>query len=176
MEQKMIDDKLLHRIAACVPVFSGMPLQCLVKTIAGAEQWPVRNGDPFFSEGDKGYSFFILLSGEAAVEKLTGGKCVCLARLGPGDCFGEMALVDQRPRSATVRAKSDVLSLRFSQQKLDAYPEAAAYVYRNIAKILAKRLSSSNEVTAKLMTERESPVTENQKRLPGSKRQTQFID
>jgi CRP-like cAMP-binding protein len=169
----MIDEKLLHRIAACVPIFADMPLPLLVKTIGCADEWPVPKDALFFSEGDAGRAFFVLLTGEAGVDKLSGGKSVCLANLGPGDCFGEMALVNPRPRSATVRAKSDVLSLRFSQEKLDAYPEAAAFVYRNIAKILAQRLSSSNQVTAKLMLEQE-PIVEKKKVLVDGLRHTQF--
>lgn len=169
----MIDDKLLQKIAVCVPVFSGMPIDCLLKTIACADHWPLRKGDEFFSEGDAGEAFFVLLTGEAVVDKLSGGERVCLAHLEPGDCFGEMALVNGKPRSATVRAESDVLSLRFSKEKLDAYPEAAAFVYRNIAKVLAQRLHSSNQVTAKLMVERTPPGAESRD-LPGGKRHTKF--
>jgi CRP-like cAMP-binding protein len=170
----MIDDKLLQKIAACVPIFSGMPLACLLKTIACADHWPLRKGDLFFSEGDGGYSFFVLLTGKAVVVKWAEGEQVCLARLGPGDCFGEMALVNSLARSATVRAESDVLSLRFSKEKLDAYPEAAAFVYRNIAKVLAQRLSSSNEVTAKLMLELAPPETEQKAVSAGGQRHTEF--
>jgi CRP-like cAMP-binding protein len=170
----MIDDKLLQKIAACVPIFSGMPLACLLKTIACADHWPLRKGDLFFSEGDGGYSFFVLLTGEAEVVKFAEGEHVCLARLGAGDCFGEMALVNSQARSATVRAASDVLSLRFSKEKIDAYPEAAAFIYRNIAKVLARRLSDSNEVTAKLMLELTPPEADNKAPSDTGNRHTEF--
>ena len=117
---------------------------------------------------------FVLLTGEASVVKFADGEQVCLARLGPGDCFGEMALVNTQARSATVRAESDALSLRFSKEKIDAYPEAAAFIYRNIAKILARRLSDSNEVTAKLMLELTSPEVDNHAPSDVGNRHTEF--
>ena len=147
-----LNENLLQKISSHVVIFKSMPRQCLINTLNCADNWPIKKGDPFFQEGERGASFFILLAGEVTVEKLTNGKPLVLATLKAGDCFGEMALVDGKPRSATIRATQDTISLRFSQEKIDAYPEAASYVYRNISKVLVSRLSESNTTNTQLQT------------------------
>jgi len=65
-----------------------------------------------FREGDRGDSLYVVVDGEVEVSRsLPGQEAVTLARLGRGDCFGEIALVKEAPRSATVRTccRVDVL-------------------------------------------------------------------
>jgi CRP-like cAMP-binding protein len=106
--------------------------------------------DNVFNEGDTGDSFFMLISGEVRVEKSSKGRAIELARLGAGHCFGEMALVGKNLRSATVRAQDDCVTMRFSRQQIDANPESAHIIYRNIASILASRLENSSVLLADL--------------------------
>jgi CRP-like cAMP-binding protein len=61
-------------------------------------------GELMTEEGERGRTFFVIESGEAAV--LVHGNEV--RRLGPGDSFGELALIDKSARSATVRAETEV--------------------------------------------------------------------
>ena len=64
-------------------------------------------GQVVFNEGDRGDWLYVITDGEVEVLKETGaGNPTALRRLGPGECFGEIALVSDRPRSATVRAVS----------------------------------------------------------------------
>ncbi len=60
-------------------------------------------GDVIFAEGDKGDAMYVVRNGEVTVER--NGKV--METLGGGGIFGEMALIDGSPRSATVRAKTD---------------------------------------------------------------------
>jgi CRP/FNR family transcriptional regulator, cyclic AMP receptor protein len=60
-------------------------------------------GDVIFAEGDKGDAMYVIRNGEVTVER--NGKV--METLGGGGIFGEMALIDGSPRSATVRAKTD---------------------------------------------------------------------
>jgi CRP-like cAMP-binding protein len=60
-------------------------------------------GEVIFAEGDKGDAMYVVRSGEVAIER--GGKV--METLSGGGIFGEMALIDGSPRSATVRAKTD---------------------------------------------------------------------
>lgn len=62
------------------------------------------SGDLIAEEGERGQTFFVIESGEATV--LVDGNEV--RKLGPGDSFGEMALIDKSARSATVRAETEV--------------------------------------------------------------------
>ena len=61
-------------------------------------------GDTIALEGEGGLMFFVVESGEASVE-IHGEE---VATLGPGASFGEIALIDRRPRTATVTARSDI--------------------------------------------------------------------
>ena len=62
-----------------------------------------------FSQGDQPDRLYIIVDGEVEVVKEEPGKGeVILRRLGPGDCFGEIALVSDRPRTATVRSRTSV--------------------------------------------------------------------
>lgn len=144
-----LNEALVAKIAQ-IAIFRGMPRQCLINTLNCADSWPIKQGDTFFHEGDRGQSFFILLAGEVSVTKRSGATEVTLATLKPGQCFGEMALVDGKPRSATVKANQNCISLRFSREKLEGYPEASTFVYRNIAKVLVQRLAESNDTNVRL--------------------------
>jgi CRP-like cAMP-binding protein len=75
---------------------------------------------------------------------------VNLANLSAGECFGEMGLVGAHLRSASVRAKSSAMALRFERERVDGFAESAHIIYRNIARVLAARLDSSSELLAEM--------------------------
>jgi NADH:ubiquinone reductase (H+-translocating) len=79
----------------------------------GMSQEHFEPGQDVFQQGDLGDRLYIILGGEAEVRRSEGGHETVLAHLGPGQCFGEMALVNMAKRNATVRclAAMDVLSL-----------------------------------------------------------------
>ncbi len=139
-----LDPAIIQKIAQKVPIFAGMSQADLLATLATGEHFTVATGETVFREGDMGNSFYVLIAGDVAVEKLRDGKTVELTRLGPGECFGEMALVGNDVRSATVRALGHVVAMRFYRELIDANPESASAIYRNIARILAARLGESS--------------------------------
>jgi CRP-like cAMP-binding protein len=75
-------------------------------------------------------------------------SAVRLNELGPGDCFGEYAFVDQRPASATIRAltNAEVFSIGYDALHafLDEHPTVASIVYQNLLHILVRRLRMTN--------------------------------
>lgn len=139
-----LDAALIEKIARKVPVFAGMPRTTLEALLANAHRVHLQGWDNLFEQGQPGTDFFILLTGEVSVTRLHEGQRVQLARLGPGECVGEMALVRQEGRSASVTALSATVALRLEQSVVDANSEAAQHIYRNIARILAARLSESS--------------------------------
>jgi len=150
-----LDPAIIQKIAQKVPIFAGMSQSDLLATLATGEHFTVNAGEAVFREGDMGNSFYVLIAGEVAVEKLREGKPVELTRLGPGECFGEMALVGNDVRSATVRALGHVVAMRFYRELIDANPESASAIYRNIARILAARLGESSLMLADLVRQRD---------------------
>lgn len=147
------DPAIVEKIAQKVPIFSGMTMACLMDTLAVAENFTVQAGELVFAEGDIGNSFYVLIKGEVVVEKSSAGKAAPLVRLGPGECFGEMALVGNEVRTATVRALDEVIAIRFYRELIDSNPESAHIIYRNIARILAARLGQSSIQLADLVVQ-----------------------
>ncbi len=140
----------LMTLASNVKLFNGIPMNLLAKLISFADKVDIMDGLTYFNEGDTGDSFYILIIGHVVVEQNKNGKWVQLAALHPGDSFGEMILVDDKVRSARVRATSDSTALYFPLQRLKSAPEILSSLYHNIAKILVKRLKNTNNVVMEL--------------------------
>ncbi len=89
------------------------PVQLNLGGGRGATQAHYEPGETVFNEGDTGDSLFMILSGRVEVLKRFGARPQLVGTLGPGEYFGEMALLGRRPRSATTRALTplDVLVL-----------------------------------------------------------------
>ena len=76
---------------------------------ASLRERALKRGQVLFREGDSGEEMFLVRRGSIVISKpVTGRVEQVLARIGPGDFFGEMSLFDRSPRSATVQADSDV--------------------------------------------------------------------
>ena len=89
------------------------PLQLNLGAGRGMSQAHFEPGDSVFHQGDLGDRLYMILSGEAEVVRRENGADMTLARLGPGEYFGEAALLGRIPRTATVQALTpmDVLTL-----------------------------------------------------------------
>lgn len=86
-------------------------------------------GAILMSQGDVGQTAYVILKGQAGV--MVEG--VRVATLGPGSMVGEMALIDRRPRSATIKAITDLELLEF---EADAFRELVATMPKAAAKVL----------------------------------------
>jgi flavin reductase (DIM6/NTAB) family NADH-FMN oxidoreductase RutF len=89
-----------EHILARAPVFSSLPAEILEAITASGSERSFLAGEIVVREGEPGEELFVILEGEARVER--GGAP--LAALGPGEFFGEIAVLDGRPRSADVLA------------------------------------------------------------------------
>lgn len=148
-----LDAALVDKIALKVPLFTGMPRGLLETLLSGARRVHMQAWDNLFEQGDKGADFFVLLTGEVSITRWHEGQRVQLARLGPGECVGEMALVRLEPRSATVTAMAPTVALQLEQAVIDRHSEVAQHIYRNIARILAARLSESSTTLTQLASQ-----------------------
>jgi CRP-like cAMP-binding protein/ferredoxin len=113
---------------------------------AGSKRLRYTPGSTVFNAGDRGDALYVVENGrvEVLVQTTPGIAPTAVAVLGPGECFGEMALLSGEPRSATVRAVDDVLLLRVSSEDFAALVSDAD-VYRNIIGLLCQRLRSTGE-------------------------------
>lgn len=138
-------DETLLRVLGAVPVFSGVGRLELIALLAHAARVQKGADQLFFDEDEEGQTFFVFIAGSAVIEKRTASGWQQLSDLRPGETFGEMAIVDGGKRSARVRATSDAIALMFQKNDIDLSIEAAITIYRNIARILSKRLRHYNE-------------------------------
>ncbi|HEY7400358.1 MAG TPA: cyclic nucleotide-binding domain-containing protein [Actinomycetota bacterium] len=91
-------------LIAQVPIFADCSPKDLAAVVRGLKEVNHQAGTVIAREGDPGIGLFVIAEGTAKVS--VGGKTK--AKLGPGDFFGEIALLDGGPRTATVTAQSDV--------------------------------------------------------------------
>jgi len=96
-------------------------------------------GDKIALEGKGGLMFFVVESGEASVE--VHGEEV--ATLGPGSAFGEIALIDRRPRTATVTAVSDLTTYGLPVFVFRPFVEARPQVAWKLLEAMADRLEAA---------------------------------
>jgi signal transduction histidine kinase len=104
--------KTTAEILRGLPYFSDLPNALLDKVCGETEQIDIREGEVIIEEGSDSEEMYIVVDGQLVVTKQTGGKEVELGRIGPGDVVGEIALLDQAPRTATVSALMDTHAIR----------------------------------------------------------------
>ena len=133
------DDAYLQMLAK-VPLFAPCNKKELKELAQLCEQVDVPSGKVLCKQGSVGYECFVVITGACDVE--IDGRVV--ARLGEGGYFGELALLDKRPRSATVTAASDshllVLGPRQFATAVDDIPGMA----HRLLSGLAARLRDAN--------------------------------
>ena len=121
-----------------VPLFSGASKSELAAIAAIADEVDLPAGKTLIQEGDAGREFFVLVDGTADVTQ--GGKEIRKI-MGPGDFFGEIALISKAPRTATVTTTTPVRALvitdRAFRQLLEQSPEIAVVVLTALAERLA---------------------------------------
>jgi CRP/FNR family transcriptional regulator len=96
-------------------------------------------GDKIALEGEGGLMFFVVESGEASVE-VQGEE---VATLGPGAAFGEIALIDRRPRTATVTALSDLKTFGLPVFVFRPFVESRPLVAWKMLEAMADRLATA---------------------------------
>lgn len=140
-----------------VGLFGGMDPAILE---ALAQELPVASIDPgtdVIHEGDAARELFVVITGELEVlKKSKRGTEARVAVLGPGDWFGEMAILDVQPRSATVRAVAPTVMLRMSAEHVDRLLyrrdlKAYALLMMNVARELSRRLRVVDGILAEMV-------------------------
>ncbi|EHL29089.1 cyclic nucleotide-binding domain-containing protein [Legionella drancourtii] len=121
-------------------------------------QLSIPQGKVIFHENDEADAFYIILNGEAEVyinthHHLHGLHSHVLATLKKDDVIGDMALIENKPRSASLRAKSDLSVLSFKLLEVRKHPHITLLLTRNMAKMLSEKIRYTNQITVKKMEE-----------------------
>jgi CRP-like cAMP-binding protein len=102
---------------AATPLFAGLSSEALESLVAELALVTLMRGEMLFREGDRGDALYVIVEGEVAVQA-EGPPRVEMARLGAGSFIGEVALMTDQPRSATVTATADCELLRIDRDTL----------------------------------------------------------
>lgn len=134
--------KLLKQI----PVFAGLPGEALSELANLMCELQAKAQEPLFRKGDQGDKMYILVEGEVRVHD---GNHV-IARLGPGNVFGEFALIDEETRSASVTTEKECLLLYLEKDimvpLMGKYPE----ILMGLLHTQIKRMRDMNDLKEKL--------------------------
>ena len=137
------------------PFFGGLSDASLELLISMLVERRIDIGATVVAEGEPGRSMYIVHSGELMVSKLAeSGRVFSMRRLGPGDFFGEMALIEVQNRSATVVAESPTVLYELTARNLYTFYKADIYAYamvmQNINRELCRRLRRADNRFAEM--------------------------
>jgi CRP/FNR family transcriptional regulator, cyclic AMP receptor protein len=119
-----------------VPLFAACSRSELVEVALSADERDLPDGHVLTREGERGREFFVLVDGTVTVSR--GGTKV--ADLGPGEWFGEIALLTYRPRSATVTATSPVRALVIDDRDFRRVVETTPRIALKVLASVGQRL------------------------------------
>ena len=132
------DDKV--DVLRKVPLFSGLSRRHLDLIAQHADEVKVAEGKVLTRQGERGLEFFLIVDGSARVER--DGKPI--ARLGAGDFFGEMSLIDGKPRTATVIAETPIVLLVVHTRSFGHLLEAVPGLQKKVLVTLCERLREAD--------------------------------
>jgi len=133
-----------------IPLFAGLTNDHLARIARVGSERRFEAGSHLFREGDAGHEFFVILSGRVRISKtIEGIGEEALAILDPGDYFGEMALVDDTPRSADAIAHTGCTLWAVQKADLDQLmfvdKDLAYEILWTFVRTLSARLRETND-------------------------------
>ena len=133
---------LIEKLQKNYDFFSDMDEKEIVWVLRMCGRRSYTPGQTIFEKGDTGNCFYLIVFGEVLIQR--GG--IELARIGEGHCFGEMAVLDEGPRSATAIAQTDTLLFAIERDILvNVLPSLGFKVAANLARQLSKKLRDVDE-------------------------------
>lgn len=136
-------------------IFSGLSMQEIEVLASAMFYSEFDENQALVYEGESGNELFIIVKGNIAVSVKSDGKEIELVRLGAGDFFGEMAMLEQETRSATCKAVEPVSCLVLKSQDFASLivdqPKIAASVLHNMLKITGGRLMNTGSLLSQII-------------------------
>jgi CRP/FNR family transcriptional regulator, cyclic AMP receptor protein len=133
-------------------LLSQLPLESLERLVPTARPRSFRRGEVIFHQGDPGDTLHLIQTGRVKVvlDAESGHEAV-IAILGPGDCFGELSLIDGEPRSATVEALETVETVCLNRRDFTEFLRESPAAMERMLAALAASLRKTNQELADLV-------------------------
>lgn len=129
-----------------VPLFSEMKDSDLESLCMIVQEVDLPAGEVLFDEGSEGDTAYIVESGEVDIVKTSDNREILLAKRGPGEVFGEMALLLDQPRSAGVRARTDTKLIGISRSDLRNLLQISPTAASSMFDIMVSRLQNTQNL------------------------------
>lgn len=147
----------IEEVLAGIDIFSGLPTTHLRRVVAIGQEEKHKKGHTVFSEGDRGDKFYLILDGAVRISRMVPGMGEeALAVLKTGAYFGEMSLLDDSPRSASVIAHESLRVFVVNRQDLEDLlfvdRDLAYEMLWNFVRTLSRRLRATNDKMTFLAT------------------------
>jgi CRP-like cAMP-binding protein len=137
-------------LMSAMPVFGGLDAEALDLMTNRGRSVTLDVGQHFFREGDETQAMYVLLTGRVEIYKSWQGESKLLRWMEAGDCFGEMALIDLFPRSASALATEHCEALEITPPVLrEVYahnPEQFTLMQMNMSREISRRLRRVDEL------------------------------
>ncbi|MBQ2594058.1 MAG: AAA family ATPase [Candidatus Riflebacteria bacterium] len=142
-----MSDTITTEMIKNISLFEKLEDSDLEKLISVVQKGSIPSGTEFFKEGDIGDAFYVLTDGEVEVSKEINGKKTILTTIKSSDennFFGEMALIEDLPRNATITSKTDCEILQIEKKNFDMLLRINSFVALRIMTALTKRLRADS--------------------------------
>jgi CRP-like cAMP-binding protein len=143
-----------------IPVFEGLNARELIQIEKILHEREYRVEERIFLQGDPGLGMYIIIEGD--VEIVSEPEQHLITVLHDGEFFGELALLDESPRTATAQAQSPCRLLCLVQSDLfdliDRNPKLGVKILVQLARTIGERLKKTNEYVYELKKDREGPA------------------
>lgn len=172
--ERVVREGSLEQILSKVPAFSGLSARELKEVAAIVHKREYRAGEPVFAQGDPGLGMYIIQEGEVTIS-LSGKEDDEreLAVLTEGDFFGELALIDESPRSANARCKTDCILIGFFRPDLfeliEKKNQLGIKIIFKLAEIVSQRLRKTDRELSKVKSQLERLQAEGESVSNGQK-------
>lgn len=151
MPQELTSEQTLQFLLDA-PMFGDLVPEELQEIVEIMEVRHLEPGSDVFAEGDPGDAWYVLYDGEVEVLKGEGEGARAIAILGRRACFGEMAILDGSPRSATVRATSPITVMRFPRREFTRLLRADTLsAYKLVHQMALVLVSRQRRTTSRLV-------------------------
>ena len=150
------DEEILAKLGflKSIRLFEGIKKRQLIHVLESLQERTFLKGETIFAQGDIGRALFIVFSGKIALTRLDAAtqKSETIAEVRPGEFFGEMALLEEMPRTAAAHAAEDTKVFMLFKIKLESLlfsrPKIGVVIAAPLARILSARLRAIIEKPA----------------------------
>jgi energy-coupling factor transporter ATP-binding protein EcfA2 len=157
-EPRSLDLNDIASLLVDIPLFASISRSKLKLLAFTGEKILFEENQVVFNQGDAGNHAFVIIEGQVDVVLESAGSSSTVATLGPNEVFGEMALLSKMPRTTTIRAKTPLVLLSFSQDVFLRMVEENSEIASAMLRVLTERLATTLREYGELVAEKEPPA------------------